>query len=803
MTTCFHCGETLPKGCELTVQIDGQEQPMCCIGCQAVATFLNDNDHAVFYQYRQGQLPAEQVESSRQAKPWGHLDAPDVFKQLTQQNSDGSSQVTIKIEGMYCSACGWLLQKVLRNREGVLGLRINSVTQNMQVDFNPAEIKLSEIFAQIQQLGYQPLQQNSTENPADDARKDQLKKIAVAGFGMMFIMTLAVPLYSPEDFAVAPEIQRFFLMVSLLIATGVYFYSGQGFVNNAIRDIKNKHLGMDVPVALSISLAYFVSIYFTFNQQGHVYFDSMSMFIFFLLLGRYVESQVRHQGMNVRESLFALVPVSAQRIVAADQFAAQQTTTVPLSQIVKGDRLRVMAGEVIPCDGQVIKGSGQVNEAILTGESKLIHKDINDYVYAGSQLTSGELNYITTVNNQDSFLAKLADLMELAQSKKPASLLLVDQIASYFVAVVLLLSLATAIWYGLEQPDALMTALLSVLIATCPCALSLATPTALTAAGVNLLQHGVLVNNTEAITRLAKIQQWYFDKTGTLSEDQLAVERIHRFTAHSEQELAAITAGLQQISNHPIGSAFQHPRPMAVVDAEEVAGHGVSGKIRLQDQLQQWYMGSADWLKSAAFEIPEINTNDDLSQIYLACEHQLVAVYELQMPVRAGAMELLNTLKAQGKSQFIISGDKPATVASWAKKLGIEHHFGGLKAADKINHIAAQQQQEHACVMVGDGVNDAPVLSQADVSISLKQGAYLAHSASDMIVLGKSLAPIQQVIAISAKTNAIIKQNLTWSLVYNLSVTPIAMMGLLAPWMAAIGMSLSSLLVVFNSRRLL
>lgn len=805
LTTCFHCGEAVPKGCQLTAKISGQHQPMCCIGCQAVATFLSDNDHDIFYQYRQEQLPADQVEIASQSNQWHHLDAIEVFQQISKKNPNGSHQITIKVEGMYCSACAWLIQKVLSNCAGILDLRINTVTHNMQVDFNTEQIKFSDIMIQIQQLGYQPLQQNSLENPAHEARKDQLKKIAVAGFGMMFIMTLAVPLYSPEQFALDPNIQRFFLMVSLWVATGVYFYSGMGFVRHAIRDIKNKHLGMDVPVALSISLAYFVSLYLSFKQQGHVYFDSMAMFIFFLLLGRYVESQVRHRGMNVRESLFALVPISAQRLKGTSHpiDAHAEIETVPLNQIVKGDCLSVKAGEVIPCDGQVLSGSGQVNEAILTGESKLLNKQINDMVYAGARLINGELTTVTTANNQDSFLAKLADLMERAQSKKPANLQLVDQIASYFVAAVLVLASGTAIYYGLEQPDALMTAVLSVLIATCPCALSLATPTALTAAGVNLLGQGVLVNNTDAITQLGKIQHWYFDKTGTLSDDQICIKKSHNLSTYADAELAAISAGLQQTSNHPIASAFQHHQPVSINGVREIAGCGVTGKTEGGTTEKQWFMGSADWLNSLSIQTPKLEANAEYTQVYLACEQQLVAVYELQTPIRSGAIGLLNDLRAQGKKLAVISGDQPETVARWADKLNIETYFGGLKAEQKIDIIAQRQQSGDACVMVGDGVNDAPVLSQADVSISLKQGAHLAHSASDMIVLGKSLEPIQQAIAVSTKTNALIKQNLIWSLVYNLSITPIAMMGLLAPWMAAIGMSLSSLLVVLNSRRLL
>lgn len=797
--TCFHCGDKVPKGCQLTVEIADIQQPMCCIGCQAVATFLSDHEHQEFYQYRQGMVPIEKVKLSTGVNSYQHLDAVEVFKLLTETNSDGSHQVTIKVEGMYCSACGWLLQKVLNNLDGVFDLRINTITQNMQVDFNPDQIKLSEIFAQIHQLGYLPIQQDNNINSADEARKDQLKKIAVAGFGMMFIMTLAVPLYSPEQFTLEPEIQRFFLMISLWVATGVYFYSGMSFVRNAIRDLKNKHLGMDVPVALSISLAYFVSIYFSFNQQGHVYYDSMSMFIFFLLLGRFVESQVRHRGMNVRESLFALVPVSAQRLIKNSHLVE----TVPLNQIIKGDCLQVKSGEVIPCDGKILKGSGQFNEAILTGESKLLTKHIGDQIYAGARLTDGKLTYITTVNNHDSFLTKLAEMMELAQSKKPSSLQLVDKIASYFVAVVLLLALITALWYGLNQPDAMMTALLAVLIATCPCALSLATPTALTAAGINLLRNGVLVNNTEAITQLAKIKHWYFDKTGTLSEDKLEVETCHNLSAYSDDVLTAIASGLQQISNHPIASAFQTHNPHQVKRAKEYFGRGVAGKIILNNDAKLWFMGSADWLKSLSIEMPTHQTNNELSQVYLACEQQLIAVYELKVPIRSGVTDLLKSLTNKNINPTIISGDSTSTVVNWANKLNINHYFGGLKADQKIKHIANHQSSGEACVMVGDGVNDAPVLAQADVSISLKQGAYLAHSASDMIVLGRTLAPIQHATNISSKTNAIIKQNLIWSLVYNLSVTPIAMMGLLAPWMAAIGMSVSSLLVVLNSRRLL
>jgi len=791
MTHCFHCGETVPEHIHLTATIEGREQPMCCIGCQAVAQFLASNDHAVFYRYRQDQLPGEQVQSASDEQ-WQFLDAPEVFDSLTRPLEGGLRQVTIKVEGMYCSACGWLLQKVLLNLPGIDDLQINAVTQNLQLCFDPQAIRLSEVFSQISALGYQPRQHQQLGSAADDDRKSQLKRIAVAGFGMMFIMTLAVPLYSPDQFAVAPHIQRFFLMISMLIATGVFFYSGQVFINNAIRDLKNRHLGMDVPVALSISLAYFVSIYLSFKQQGHVYFDSMTMFVFFLLLGRFVESQVRHKGMNVRESLFALIPVSARQLQADGSI-----NTVPLEQVSKGQQLQVNGGEVIPCDGQVMQGQVQVNEALLTGESRAIHKGPGDQVYAGSTLINGALVLETTVNNEHSFLSKLAELMERAQSQKPRSLQLVDQLASYFVGTVLLLAAGTATWYLLYQPDGLMTALLAVLIATCPCALSLATPTALTAAGIRMLRDGILVNNTEAITQLDPIKHWYFDKTGTLSNEQLSIARSHVIEPH--ERLDDITTTLQQISNHPIASAFSQGQLLPADDARELAGQGVTANL----QGHRWLMGSPDWLRSEGVTAAAPTTDARHTVVWLACDEDLVAVYELSVQVRAGVTELLSQLKSQDKSLTILSGDRNETVQQWGEQLAIQDVHGGLSASDKINHLAARQQHNERCVMVGDGVNDAPVLSQADVSVSLKQGAHLAHSASDLIVLGRSLAPLIKALHTSHKTQNIIKQNLSWSLLYNLSITPVAMMGLLAPWMAAIGMSLSSLLVVLNSRRLL
>jgi len=387
--------------------------------------------------------------------------------------------------------------------------------------------------------------------------------------------------------------------------------------------------------------------------------------------------------------------------------------------------------------------------------------------------------------------------MELAQSRKPKYLQQVDAIASYFIGAVLLLATITFIWYTLYDPSKLMQAVVSILIATCPCALSLATPASLSAAGIQLLKHGILTNNTGAITQLKTINNWFFDKTGTLTESELSIDKVHTFS--DKQEYMSIANAMQNNSNHPISSAFNYQDDIQFNDLQHLNGLGVFAKYN----NQEWRMGSKKWMNSLNIDIPYINPNENNTLVYLACNKHIIAIFELKTQLRKGSSSLINSLKKQNINVNIISGDNKSAVQNCANELTINAYKSELLAEEKIDIISGVQNSGQKCVMVGDGVNDAPVLSQADVSISLKQGSYLAHSASDFILLGSSLDPLNQALKISKKTNVIIKQNISWSILYNLSVIPVAMMGLLEPWVAAIGMSLSSLIVVLNSRRLL
>lgn len=793
MTVCYHCGEPIPKGINLSVIIDEKPQAMCCHGCQAVAEYLIDHEHTQFYQFRKDQLPTSNVMIDEQFLAF---DEVNIFDQLTTAIDEKSHQIRIKIDNMYCNACSWLLNRALSKLRGVSQVNINAINKIVHVSFDSQQIKISEIFNCISHLGYQPSTLKNMVNNSLNERNDMLKKIIVAGFGMMFIMTLAVPLYA-RDAIIDPAIHRFFLMVSVLVATIVYVYSGMVFLNNAFRDLRNKHFGMDVPIALSISLAYIISVYLSFfgEQEHEVYFDSMTMFIFLILVARFVESQVRHKAMDIRESLFATLPIEATRI-DQDQYPDQCIgETIPIDQIKKGDLLLVKSGQTICCDGRIIDGFGTVNEAILTGESDEKSKQRNDQVLAGSQLIKGQIIISATCHCNDSFLSNMASLMELAQSRKPQHQKLIDKVASRFIIAVLCMALGALLWHGFNDRSLMIPAVLSVLIATCPCALSLAAPAALSASGITLQKLGILVNNTDAIMQLADVKQWLFDKTGTLTSSRFSIQNIRIFK--NDEDAYAVAAAMQSVSNHPIASAFKSSQEYDFESLEERAGYGIEAILN----GQHWRLGSISWLESCGIHIPPIK--EKATVIYLSKNAQLIAAFVLHSEIRSGAKQLIDHLNREKKHVSIISGDNHQAVQYCANALNIEKAKSQMSSQQKIEEVMALQSQHQSCVMVGDGVNDGPVLSQADISIGLKHGAPLAHSVSDFIVLGQSMSCLNQAINISKKTQRIIKQNILWSIGYNLSVTPMAVLGLLQPWMAAIGMSVSSLIVVLNARRLL
>ena len=789
---CFHCHENIPQGVEILANIKGKPQKMCCHGCKAVAEFISEEGYCEFYEYRGDSSPASKAQIAE--KKWLAYDEDIAFNSFCKKLQQTNYRISIRLEGMYCSACGWLIDKHLRQLAGIIDVKLNSLTKVVQIDFNAKTLKLSQILSSINHLGYQPIvsKEQDSQTIQNSERNNALKRLIVSGLGMMFIMTLSVPLYSGEYNGIDPKIHRFFELVSLLVATVVYFYAGKLFLRNAFRDISNKHLGMDVPVALSISLAYSVSVWNVLTHNGNtIYFDSMVMFVFFLLAGRFVEMSVRHQGMNSQDALGNMIPTSV------NIRQNQQFISVPLDQVNKGDVLRVGATEIVPIDGEIIKGQAKVNESLITGESVAVKRIKGQNVMAGSQIESGDLLVESTAIGDETILANLSNLLENAQLQKPKTLLLVDKVASWFVAVVLVLACLTAVYYSLYNPDKTLSTLLAVLVATCPCALSLATPAALTAASVRLMKSGILINNLDAISKINAINHWYFDKTGTITEPQMSIVKTHNYSQLKKHYLLTIAAALEHQSSHPIASAFDdyYDKKVTISKVTSAASLGIQASI----ENSNWKIGKLNWCDNKS----KLTLKSKNSLVFLSKDNEIVAAFELENKIRKGTKELLNHLKSHNKNIVLLSGDKDAAVSNIAHQLKNVHYLSEKSPEDKITVIRKLQEQGHKTLMIGDGVNDAPVLAQSDVSISFNQGTQLARSASDLILMGSSLTSILDLLTISKKTNKIIKQNIIWALLYNLSVTPLAIMGYLSPWMAAIGMSLSSLFVVLNAKRLL
>jgi len=790
--TCFHCNEQIPTGVTIQATINDETQKMCCHGCKAVAEFISAEGYCEFYDYRGESKPPSKAEIAQEK--WLQYDETVSFNTFSKHLKDSNYQVSIRLEGMYCSACGWLIDKHLRQLEGIQEVKLNSITKIVRVEFDLEKIKFSQILTALNYLGYKPIvsHEQDSKKTANQERKNALKRLIISGLGMMFVMTLSVPLYSAQNTSIDPQMHRFFELTSLLVATVVYFYAGNIFVQNALRDLHNKHLGMDVPVALSISLAYGVSVWNVLTHNGHtIYFDSMVMFVFFLLAGRFVEMSVRHQGMSSTDALGSMIPTSIA-VIRNGKFL-----NIPLDSVVKGDVILVKATQTIAIDGKIIKGNAKVNESMITGESQAVNRTIGDCVMAGSRVQTGSIRIKSTAIGNETILANLSDLLENAQLQKPKTLLLVDRIASWFVAIVLILATLTAGYYYLYSPDKILVTVLAVLVATCPCALSLATPSALTAASVRLMKSGILINNLDAISGITKVKHWFFDKTGTLTEAIMSITQVHRFSDIPETTIMKIAASLEHNSTHPIASAFNdyYDKSIEITEVKEVHSLGVQAKIN----GDSWKIGLKQWCQKDS----DVTITSKKVLVHLSQNNKIVAVFELENKIRKGAAELIGQLTESDHYVAIISGDKQESVTTVAKSLKVTQYAGGKSPEQKINTIKDHQDQGFKTVMLGDGVNDAPVLAQSDVSISFNQGTQLARSASDLILMGNSLTSVKELLQVSKKTNKIIKQNIVWALIYNLSVTPLAMMGYLTPWMAAIGMSLSSLFVVLNAKRIL
>ncbi|WP_444956943.1 heavy metal translocating P-type ATPase [Microbulbifer sp. ZKSA002] len=790
-SSCYHCGLPVPPGSNHSVVIDGAARDMCCPGCEAVASAIVSGGLDGFYRFREKE--SDRPEEAQPQDRWAAYDLPEVQQQFVHDWDNGNKIASLLISGITCAACVWLIEKHLGQLDGIEKVSVNASTQRAQIGFNPDKIKPSELFGELERIGYRPAPATAAnqESVIQSEHRAALRRLGVAGLGTMQVMMFAIALYfgAAAEEGVG-EFERYFRWVSLLVATPVVFYAARPFFSAALRSLRARHLSMDVPVSLAIGMAYVASFYATVFGTGEVYFESISMFTFFLLLGRTVEMRARHRAGLASGGLAQLLPMTAAK------YQGDDIVHVPVAALVAGDKVLLRPGDTIPADGEVLEGVSGVDESLLSGESALQQKSAGSPVYAGSVNGDSTLTIRITAAGQSTRLSAIERLVERAQLDKPNQVALADRVAGIFVGVVLFAALAAfVVWWQIDPSRAFWVSL-SVLVVTCPCALSLATPAALASATLRLQQLGLLVAGGSLLETLPRIGRVLFDKTGTLTRGEPRILHIDLLRANwTEQRVKDVAAALESQTNHPLARAFRAWRGNLIAsDLKVHTGAGLEGQI----EGDSYRLGKASFVSSEDVSTPE----GEGQWLLLGDSLGPIAWIALGDKLRDSATTAVEGLTEQGLSVELLSGDQSAEVERLAGRAGISNYCAGASPEDKLSHMKQLQSDGEKVLMVGDGINDVPVLSGADASVAMMSAADLAQSRADAILLNGDLEVLPKAIELAHKCRRIVRQNLAWALGYNVIALPLAFCGLVPPWAAAIGMSLSSLIVVLNALRL-
>jgi Cu2+-exporting ATPase len=797
--TCFHCGSPVPAGYYYPVVVEGEARPMCCRGCQAVAQAIVDAGLTDFYHHRTA--PSQRLEDvlPESLRELAVYDRPELQSRFVRTTGEYSREAPLLLEGIVCAACVWLNERHVRALPGVLEFQVNYSTHRAHVKWDERQTHLSDILAAIAAIGYRayPFDPNLQENLQKQERAVALRRLAVAGLCSMQVMMLAVALYAGDYQGMDESIRNFLRWISLLLTIPVILYSSHPFFSAAWRGLQRLQLGMDVPVSLALLSAFVASAWTTWWGMGEVYFDSVTMFSFFLLGSRFLEMSARHRASQLFEGRLRLLPATAIRLRADGTEEA-----VSVAELAPGERVLIRPGDTIPADGQVVEGHSSVDESLLTGESMPFSKRVGDTLIGGAVNVESPLIMQIEKIGAETVLSAILRLLDRAQSEKPHIALLADRVAAWFVAALLLIAGGVAWWWWRQEPAAAFSITLAVLVVTCPCALSLATPAAITAATTYLIRRGLLTTRGHALETLGRVTHMVFDKTGTLTYGRPQLLTVKPVRDSDQQICLELAAALERGSEHPVGRALVAAArsSLQVSDLQNTPGRGIEGVI----EGIRYRVGKPDFVSAlSGITIKGPGEQESTSTwIALGDEQGLLAWLQLSDTLRPQAAEAVASLRALGLEMLLFSGDQPTVVEHIAWQLGITQAAGGLLPAQKLERIQALQAQGAVVAMVGDGVNDAPVLAAAQVSLAMGSGTAVAQTSADMILLSENLATLPQGVKTARHTLAIIRENLGWAIAYNLVALPLAAAGWIMPWMAALGMSLSSLLVVANALRL-
>lgn len=804
---CYHCGLPVPEGVALAVDIDDAPRAMCCAGCQAVAEAIVEHGLADYYRHREALPETRQDPLPSGLDALGLFDHADFQKNFVRELEDGEREASLIIEGITCAACIWLNERHIAQLPGVTAVAINFATHRAKIRWDEGRIKLSTILAAVAAIGYRayPYDAKKNEEIARKERRSALWRVFVAGFGMMQVMMYAVPAYLAGEGDMSADIEALLRWASLTLTLPVVFYSAAPFFRGAWRDLRLARVGMDVPVALGIGAAFGASVWAMLAGSGEVYFDSVSMFVFFLLGGRFLEMTARQRAVSTTEALARLMPAFAARVAGFP--ARREAERILVSDLRPGDIVLVKPGETIPADGTVIEGESAADESLLTGESRPAEKHPGCAVTGGAVNVGSPLFVRVDQVGEATRLSAIVTLMERAALEKPRLVELADRVASRFIVALLLIAAAVAVaWLTIDPAKALWITV-SVLVVSCPCALSLATPVALTVASGALARTGLLVTRGHAVETLARATHFVFDKTGTLTTGQMSLVDVMPLGGLDRAACLALAAALEQASEHAIGRALCRALPAegkrpTVVGLSSEAGQGVCGEIdgRTVRLGRPGFVGALHGRPLPASADAFGEGADTV--VALGDASGWLALFRLGDALRPEAAALIADLRRAGREVCVLSGDAEPAVRAVAASLGIERFAAGMSPQDKHDYVSVLQRDGAVVAMVGDGVNDAPVLAKAQVSVAMGRGTQLARAQADLVLLADSLDPLRRGFALARRTLVVLRQNLIWSAIYNLVALPLAMVGWVTPWLAGIGMSGSSLLVVMNSLRL-
>ena len=727
------------------------------------------------------------------------------FSQLHQPTAQGRNDCWdshVVIQGMHCAACAFTVEEALMSVPGVQSVEVNAATHRAKVVWSERQVKPSAWMAAIAKAGYGalPAADSSLRQARHAEGRRALWRWLVAGFCMMQVMMYAYPAYVAKEGDITPDMVFLLRWASWVLTLPVVLFSCGPFFSNALRDIRARRVSMDLPVALGMVITFLLSSISTFEPEGvfgaEVYYDSLTMFVFFLLTGRWLELRVRDRTAGALEALMNRLPDSVERQLPSGEFER-----VAVRRVMVGDVIRVSPSESFPADGVILQGQTLADEALLTGESRPQTRVAGDSVVAGSHNLSGIVTVRVVQVGEGTQFSQIVSLMENASLQKPRLAQLADRVAKPFlIGVLVLAALSAMYWWPTNPGHALMVAV-AVLVVTCPCALSLATPAAMLAAAGNLARHGVLVRQLQALESLAEIDTLIFDKTGTLTQDGQRITQVMTAQGVSAATALGLAAALAKHSLHPLSRALvkahQASELNSTPDAQDVyerIGLGIEGRVEGVLRL-----GSAAFCAPKTKGIPD---KASVCQVHLCTENEWLASWQLSEDVRVDAVQTVQALKNLNVDVWLLSGDRPESAQHVAQEVGITQAFGACTPQDKLSRMQAAQSQGARVAMVGDGLNDGPVLAGAHVSMAFGNAVPLAQSKSDLVLMGGSLLVVAQSIHLARHTLRVVKQNLVWAAAYNALCVPLAVVGLLPAWLAGLGMALSSLWVVLNSLRL-